>query len=169
MECARWAFPPPVTLWASAMAVWLLRLWCSRGVPGTDTELNAKWFPFDRMGEPVTHPASVKGRSHHGSRSRSSELFDMQVSCVPFDTLQFYLERTRDGIFGEGLFLPRLNNTWNNTQPYQSSSSSHTRVHALLPLLHSSCRRGLLSREKDVDVEALVGGIWRQFYWRWLW
>lgn len=38
-----WAsFLPPH--WASAKAVWLLRVWCSRNVPDIDVTLPAKWF-----------------------------------------------------------------------------------------------------------------------------
>lgn len=44
-------------------------------------------------------------------KSSCSELFDMQVSCILFDTLQFYLHSMRGGIFGEGLFFLQLNST----------------------------------------------------------
>lgn len=37
-------FPPPLTLWASVMAVWLLHVWCSSGVPDTDVKHPTKWF-----------------------------------------------------------------------------------------------------------------------------
>lgn len=37
-------FPPPPSRCASAIAVWLLRVWCSRNVPDIDVKLPAKWF-----------------------------------------------------------------------------------------------------------------------------
>lgn len=37
-------FFPLASHWASAIAVWLLRVWCSRNVPDIDVKLPAKWF-----------------------------------------------------------------------------------------------------------------------------
>lgn len=42
--CGRFFFLPLPSRWASAIAVWLLRVWCSRNVPDIDVKLPGKWF-----------------------------------------------------------------------------------------------------------------------------
>lgn len=118
-----------------------------------------------KQGSPVRYPTppKKKRRSHYTTVSRTSsrlELLTCEFRASRLICFSFYLQSEQDGIFGEGLFFLRLNNAWNNSSVSITPRQTHT--HTLRPLLP-------LVTGKDVDVEALVRGILKQFYWWWWW
>lgn len=80
--------------WASAIAVWLLRVWCSRNVLDIDVKLPAKWFHIRascviELGA-VRYPA-LSENNHSDSRCSGLELFEMLIrpACyTPVEALQ---------------------------------------------------------------------------------
>lgn len=171
--------PPPPTLWASAMAVWLLRVWCSRGVPDIDIKLNTKWFPFHISASWAIERGNLRHIQHCQKKKplrqsvksrpvRSCLTCKFHTSCLI--RFSFYLQSTRDGIFGEGLFFLRLNNTWNNKHSSPSITHACKHTHSFFCFIVPADETIAAScRGKGCWCGGFSRGIWKQFYWWRLW
>lgn len=99
--------------WASAIAVWLLRVWCSRNVPDIDVKLPAKWFHIrascvTKLGA-VRYPALSEDTA---ALTASPLVWDSLKRILP-GALLFKPHNTCDGMFGKSFyfilfFLPQL-------------------------------------------------------------
>lgn len=153
------------------MAVWLLHFWCLGDVPDTDIKPNTKWFPSHISAsvppewsnrDPVTYPtlSKVEATTAVSQKSSCSELFDMQVLYILFDTLWFHLQSLQDGIFGEWLFFLWLNNT-HSSPSITHGNTLHTPSSALQFL---QTRTADASRHgKGCWWRGLSRGIWKRF------
>lgn len=101
-------------------------------------------------------------------KSRSCLTCKFHTSCL----IRFscYLQSVRDGIFGEGLFFLRLNNTWNNEHSSLFITHACKHTHSFFCFIVPADEAIAAScHGTGCWCGGFSGRIWKQFYWWWLW
>lgn len=168
-----WAFFPPLTLWASAMAVWLLRVWCSRGVPDIDVKLPTEWFHIsascviEQGAREISN--TVKRRSHYDSQSKVV-LFGA-VWHASFMHPVWYASALSPQyagwyLWGRAVF-PTIKQHMKQCA-FSSLSHTHANTHSFFMLPADETIAASCHGER-CWCRGFSKGIWKQFYWWRLW